>query len=75
MIEELEGDIKVLQTKVDDIETRHSQTVAALHRDIAGHKLNSERLKKALEEEKREHLKNVIKLQQVRACVLQPSRP
>ena len=64
VIEELEDDIKDLQLKVEDIERRHSQTVAVLHKDIAEHKLTHDRVRKSLEDEKREHLRNVIKLQQ-----------
>lgn len=64
VIEELEDDLKDLQGKVEDIERRHTQTVAVLHKDIAEHKLTNERVRKSLEDEKREHLRNVIKLQQ-----------
>lgn len=34
------------------------------HKDIADHKLSNDRLKSSLEDEKREHLRNVVKLQQ-----------
>lgn len=62
VIEELEDDIRDLQAKVDEIEQRHAQIVASLHKDVAAQKLNGDRLKRDLETEKREHIRNVIKL-------------
>eukprot|EP00039_Didymoeca_costata_P006962 m.94940 g.94940 ORF g.94940 m.94940 type:complete len:1079 (+) comp13470_c0_seq1:169-3405(+) len=64
VIEELEDDIKDLQAKVDEIEQRHAEIVGGLNKEVAAQKLNSDRLKRDLETEKREHIRNVIKLQQ-----------
>jgi hypothetical protein len=53
-----------LQEQVEGVEQRHAQIVSQLHHDVAQSKLTMDRTKKELENEKREHLRNVIKLQQ-----------
>ena len=64
VIDELEEEISGLQGKVGEIEEKHTQIVSALHKDVAENKLHFDRTKKDLDTEKREHLRNVIKLQQ-----------
>merc|ERR1719183_3256056 len=64
VIDELEEEIGGLQLKNGEMEERHAQAVSVLHKDVAENKLHFERTKKDLETEKREHLRNVIKLQQ-----------
>lgn len=48
--------------QVDEIEQRHGQIVGSLHKEVAERKMAIERLKRDLDTEKREHLRNVIKV-------------
>jgi hypothetical protein len=63
-INELEEDLEAMEQKLGDAKEQNTSVVTALQKDVAEKTLRFDRTKKDLDTEKREHLRNVIKLQQ-----------